>query len=223
MRPVLPPIFCLLLTPYLQVLEYQQWSPPALVKKLKEVVGTAATHCRLVCLWILFSILNKICSPSTTPFLRIVLELLDPTMRQLCFYQLGTLDCALSRLLISASAACFGGLLLFACFFLCRLLQLRLEVYLSGPLSSPSAQSSAYVESGEFEGVEVDMLVASGVDDSGDVVDLPEDDGHLLHGLLHPVAVSQPVEVEDVLNIVVEGVVVASINLAESPTSPGAA
>ena len=81
---------------------------------------------------------------------------------------------------------------------------------------APPSPPLAVVESGEFSGVELRMMA----DYSGDSDDEVEVE---LGALLHPLGVSVPVREAVRIPIVHEGVVVAQVDLLDSPTTSGAA
>ena len=136
-----------------------------------------------------------------------------------CPHQLGSLDCYTSKVIFYVVGSVFGFGALVAWFFVgLRLLHLfdRLLAPPAPQAVAPPPPPLAVVESGEFSGVELRMMA----DYSGDSDDEVEVE---LGALLHPLGVSVPVREAVRIPIVHEGVVVAQVDLLDSPTTSGAA
>ena len=136
-----------------------------------------------------------------------------------CPHQLDSLDCYTSKVIFYVVGSVFGFGALVAWFFVgLRLLHLfdRLLAPPAPLAVAPPPPPLAVVESGEFSGVELRMMA----DYSGDSDDEVEVE---LGALLHPLGVSVPVREAVRIPIVHEGVVVAQVDLLESPTTSGAA
>ena len=136
-----------------------------------------------------------------------------------CPHQLDSLDCYTSKVIFYVVGSVFGFGALVAWFFVgLRLLHLfdRLLTPPAPLAVAPPPPPLAVVESGEFSGVELRMMA----DYSGDSDDEVEVE---LGALLHPLGVSVPVREAVRIPIVHEGVVVAQVDLLESPTTSGAA
>ena len=136
-----------------------------------------------------------------------------------CPHQLDSLDCYTSKVIFYVVGSVFGFGALVAWFFVgLRLLHLfdRLLAPPAPLAVAPPPPPLAVVESGEFSGVELRMMA----DYSGDSDDEVEVE---LGALLHPLGVSVPVREAVRIPIVHEGVVVAQVDLLDSPTTPGAA
>ena len=139
-----------------------------------------------------------------------------------CLHQLDSLDCYTSKVIFYVVGSVFGFGALVAWFFVgLRLLHLfdRLLAPPAPLAVAPPPPPLAVVESGEFSGVELRMMA----DYSGDSDDEVDGEGFELGALLHPLGVSVPVREAVRIPIVHEGVVVAQIDLLDSPTTPGAA
>ena len=139
-----------------------------------------------------------------------------------CPHQLDSLDCYTSKVIFYVVGSVFGFGALVAWFFVgLRLLHLfdRLLAPPAPLAVAPPPPPLAVVESGEFSGVELRMMA----DYSGDSDDEVDGEGFELGALLHPLGVSVPVREAVRIPIVHEGVVVAQIDLLDSPTTPGAA
>ena len=139
-----------------------------------------------------------------------------------CPHQLDSLDCYTSKVIFYVVGSVFGFGALVAWFFVgLRLLHLfdRLLTPPAPLAVAPPPPPLAVVESGEFSGVELRMMA----DYSGDSDDEVDGEGFELGALLHPLGVSVPVREAVRIPIVHEGVVVAQIDLLDSPTTPGAA
>ena len=136
-----------------------------------------------------------------------------------CPHQLDSLDCYTSKVIFYVVGSVFGFGALVAWFFVgLRLLHLfdRLLTPPAPLAVAPPPPPLAVVESGEFSGVELRMMA----DYSGDSDDEVEVE---LGALLHPLGVSVPVREAVRIPIVHEGVVVAQVDLLESPTTSGVA
>ena len=136
-----------------------------------------------------------------------------------CPHQLDSLDCYTSKVIFYVVGSVFGFGALVAWFFVgLRLLHLfdRLLTPPAPLAVAPPPPPLAVVESGEFSGVELRMMA----DYSGDSDDEVEVE---LGALLHPLGVSVPVREAVRIPIVHEGVVVAQVDLLDSPTTSGAA
>ena len=139
-----------------------------------------------------------------------------------CPHQLDSLDCYTSKVIFYVVGSVFGFGALVAWFFVgLRLLHLfdRLLAPPAPLAVAPPPPPLAVVESGEFSGVELRMMA----DYSGDSDDEVDGEGFELGALLHPLGVSVPVREAVRIPIVHEGVVVAQVDLLDSPTTPGAA
>ena len=138
-----------------------------------------------------------------------------------CPHQLDSLDCYTSKVIFYVVGSVFGFGALVAWFFVgLRLLHLFDRLLAPpAPLAVAPPPPLAVVESGEFSGVELRMMA----DYSGDSDDEVDGEGFELGALLHPLGVSVPVREAVRIPIVHEGVVVAQIDLLDSPTTPGAA
>ena len=139
-----------------------------------------------------------------------------------CPHQLDSLDCYTSKAILHVVGSVFGfGALVAWLFVGLRLLHLfdRLLAPPAPLAVAPPPPPLAVVESGEFSGVELRMMA----DYSGDSDDEVDGEGFELGALLHPLGVSVPVREAVRIPIVHEGVVVAQIDLLDSPTTPGAA
>ena len=135
-----------------------------------------------------------------------------------CPHQLDSLDCYTSKVIFYVVGSVFGFGALVAWFFVgLRLLHLFDRLLAPpAPLAVAPPPPLAVVESGEFSGVELRMMA----DYSGDSDDEVEVE---LGALLHPLGVSVPVREAVRIPIVHEGVVVAQVDLLDSPTTSGAA
>lgn len=136
-----------------------------------------------------------------------------------CPHQLDSLDCYTSKVIFYVVGSVFGFGALVAWFFVgLRLLHLfdRLLTPPAPLAVAPPPPPLAVVESGEFSGVELRMMA----DYSGDSDDEVEVE---LGALLHPLGVSVPVREAVRIPIIHEGVVVAQVDLLDSPTTSGAA
>ena len=139
-----------------------------------------------------------------------------------CPHQLDSLDCYTSKVIFYVVGSVFGFGALVAWFFVgLRLLHLfdRLLAPPAPLAVAPPPPPLAVVESGEFSGVELRMMA----DYSGDSDDEVDGEGFELGALLHPLGVSVPVREAVRIPIVHEGVVVAQVDLLDSPTTSGAA
>ena len=138
-----------------------------------------------------------------------------------CHHQLDSLDCYTSKVIFYVVGSVFGFGALVAWFFVgLRLLHLFDRLLAPpAPLAVAPPPPLAVVESGEFSGVELRMMA----DYSGDSVDEVDCEGFELGALLHPLGVSVPVREAVRIPIVHEGVVVAQVDLLDSPTTSGAA
>lgn len=136
-----------------------------------------------------------------------------------CPHQFDSLNCYTSKVIFYVVGSVFGFGALVAWFFVgLRLLHLfdRLLAPPAPLAVAPPSPPLAVVESGEFSGVELRMMA----DYSGDSDDEVEVE---LGALLHPLGVSVPVREAVRIPIVHEGVVVAQVDLLDSPTTSGAA
>ena len=135
-----------------------------------------------------------------------------------CPHQLDSLDCYTSKVIFYVVGSVFGFGALVAWFFVgLRLLHLFDRLLTPpAPLAVAPPPPLAVVESGEFSGVELRMMA----DYSGDSDDEVEVE---LGALLHPLGVSVPVREAVRIPIIHEGVVVAQVDLLDSPTTSGAA
>ena len=136
-----------------------------------------------------------------------------------CPHQLDSLDCYTSKVIFYVVGSVFGFGALVAWFFVgLRLLHLfdRLLTPPAPLAVAPPPPPLAVVESGEFSGVELRMMA----DYSGDSDDEVEVE---LGALLHPLGVSVPVREAVRIPIIHEGVVVAQVDLLDSPMTSGAA
>ena len=135
-----------------------------------------------------------------------------------CPHQLDSLDCYTSKVIFYVVGSVFGFGALVAWFFVgLRLLHLFDRLLAPpAPLAVAPPPPLAVVESGEFSGVELRMMA----DYSGDSDDEVEVE---LGALLHPLGVSVPVREAVRIPIIHEGVVVAQVDLLDSPTTSGAA
>ena len=143
-------------------------------------------------------------------------------MGETCPHQLDSLDCYTSKVIFYVVGSVFGFGALVAWFFVgLRLLHLfdRLLAPPAPLAVAPPPPPLAVVESGEFSGVELRMMA----DYSGDSDDEVDGEGFELGALLHPLGVSVPVREAVRIPIVHEGVVVAQVDLLDSPTTSGAA
>ena len=138
-----------------------------------------------------------------------------------CPHQLDSLDCYTSKVIFYVVGSVFGFGALVAWFFVgLRLLHLFDRLLAPPPpLAVAPPPPLAVVESGEFSGVELRMMA----DYSGDSDDEVDGEGFELGALLHPLGVSVPVREAVRIPIVHEGVVVAQVDLLDSPTTSGAA
>ena len=139
-----------------------------------------------------------------------------------CPHQLDSLDCYTSKVIFYVVGSVFGFGALVAWFFVgLRLLHLfdRLLAPPAPLAVAPPPPPLAVVESGEFSGVELRMMA----DYRGDSDDEVDGEGFELGALLHPLGVSVPVREAVRIPIVHEGVVVAQVDLLDSPTTSGAA
>ena len=148
-----------------------------------------------------------------------------------CPHQLDSLDCYTSKVIFYVVGSVFGFGALVAWFFVgLRLLHLFDRLLTPpAPLAvappppplavAPPPPPLAVVESGEFSGVELRMMADYG----GDSDDEADGEGFELGALLHPLGVSVPVREAVRIPIVHEGVVVAQVDLLDSPTTSGAA
>ena len=138
-----------------------------------------------------------------------------------CPHQLDSLDCYTSKVIFYVVGSVFGFGALVAWFFVgLRLLHLFDRLLAPpAPLAVAPPPPLAVVESGEFSGVELRMMA----DYSGDSDDEVDGEGFELGALLHPLGVSVPVREAVRIPIVHEGVVVAQVDLLDSPTTSGAA
>ena len=139
-----------------------------------------------------------------------------------CPHQLDSLDCYTSKVIFYVVGSVFGFGALVAWFFVgLRLLHLfdRLLAPPAPLAVAPPPPPLAVVESGEFSGVELRMMADYG----GDSDDEADGEGFELGALLHPLGVSVPVREAVRIPIVHEGVVVAQVDLLDSPTTSGAA
>ena len=138
-----------------------------------------------------------------------------------CPHQLDSLDCYTSKVIFYVVGSVFGFGALVAWFFVgLRLLHLFDRLLAPPPpLAVAPPPPLAVVESGEFSGVELRMMA----DYSGDSDDEADGEGFELGALLHPLGVSVPVREAVRIPIVHEGVVVAQVDLLDSPTTSGAA
>ena len=130
-----------------------------------------------------------------------------------CYYQLGDMDCHTAKVIFFVLGSFLGFAAIVAWFFVGLHLLCLFDRCLASPTSSPTL-----VETGEFAGIELSMLVdhAGGQDEDGV-------EGTGLGGLLHPLGVSVPIPETVQIPVLYEGVVVARVDPFYSPTTSGAA
>ena len=142
-----------------------------------------------------------------------------------CLYSLAGLSCDVARKLYYILGSLLLCLAILAWVFVFRRLMNFCSRRFAHDCNCPEAPPlpSQLVPSGDFEGIPLDFLAAPQDDRSGDLVE--DVDSAMTFALLHPAGVSRPLDpdAQDPIQVVVEGVVVASISPNVSNTTPGAA